>query len=484
MKKLYIYLLVAVIATASSCTYTFPEDEKPTPGSADFSKFVAVGNSITAGYTNGALYNAGQEASFVNIVATQMKLVGGGDFNQPDIDAVDGYFGLAPDGMTILGRLQLTNPASPAPAPIIPGQAITPYIGVKATLNNFGVPGIRIIDLAVAGYGTLNPYYGRFATDPATANVLADATAANSTFFSLWLGGNDALGYALAGATGNVDGDGSSTKDMTPVAMFTATYSAAIAAMTANGAKGILTNVPNINDIPHFTTVAWNAIPMDQATADAVNAGYIGFNGGINAYNAGVLPGQTEPPTIKRDTIGFSAGNNAIVIIDITIPDLSAWGIPPMRQATSDDLITLSAGGVLGTLADPMNPASVIGVGVPLSEEYTLTLANQEDIATRISDFNAVIANEVSASNGNLVLLNMNAIFADIAQNGLIINGSGMDATILPPFGAFSLDGVHTNERGAAYVASLFIDKINEAFGSNIPNINPNDWAGNALPVP
>ncbi len=479
MKKLNILLIAGLIATVSSCTYTFPEDEAPTAGSADFTKVVAVGNSLTAGYMNGALYNDGQAASYANIVAQQIKLNGGGDFNQPDIDAQDGYFGLAPDGQTILGRLHLVNPASPAPAPIDQGQAITPFGGDKGSLNNFGIPGIRIIHAGIAGYGMANPYFGRFASDPATTSQLADATAANGSFFMFWLGSNDALGYALDGATGDTGGNNSDI--MTPVADFDAAYTAAIDAMTANGAKGIVANIPSINDIPHFTTVPWNAIPMDQATADVANAGYDAtYNAGLDlAVSVGAI---TQAEADYR-YIHFVEGDNGAVIQDETLTNLSSFGLPSMRMASSDDLITLSAGAVLGTLEDSNKPGSVIGVGFPLAEQYTLTEANQNDIAKRIADFNAVIKS-IADSNSDLALLDINAIFADFAQNGTSVNGAGMDASILPPFGAFSLDGVHPNQRGSAYVASLFIDKINEVFGSNIPNVNPNNWAGNALPVP
>jgi len=474
MKKLYIFLLAGIIATASSCTYTFPEDEVLTAGAADFTKVVAVGNSLTAGYMNGALYDAGQAASFANIIAQQIYLNGGGEFNQPDINAVDGYYGLA--GSTVLGRLHLVNPASPAPSPIIPGQPITPYSGGKS-LNNFGVPGMKIGDFNLPGYGhsTLgNPYFARFASSDATT-MQADVTAANGTFFTFWLGNNDALGYALEGAT--------NPSDLTSVGDFRDSYIAAIAAMTANGAKGIIANVPNVQDIPHFTTVPWNSIPMDAATAEATNGAYAPYNGGLDAMVANQLLTQGEA---DLRYISFEEGQNGVVIIDEELTDLTDFNpaLVSMRMTNSDDLLTLSSGAVLGTLADSSNPSSVIGVGVPLGEVYTLTLANQNAIANRTAEFNAVIASEVSASNGNLALLDINSIFADFAQNGASVHGAGMDATILPPFGAFSLDGVHPNARGSAYVASLFIDEINKVFGSNIPNVNPNNWPGNELPVP
>jgi lysophospholipase L1-like esterase len=83
-----------------------------------------------------------------------------------------------------------------------------------------------------------------------------------------------------------------------------------------------------------------------------------------------------------------------------------------------------------------------------------------------------------------LVLVNANAILAQLATTGASINGSALTASISPPFGAFSLDGVHPNARGHAYIANKFIEAINAKFGSSIPLCNPNDYPGNELPVP
>ena len=49
----------------------------------DLSKYVALGDSITSGYTDGALFYEGQLHSFANLLAEQFTLVGGGNFKQP-----------------------------------------------------------------------------------------------------------------------------------------------------------------------------------------------------------------------------------------------------------------------------------------------------------------------------------------------------------------------------------------------------------------
>lgn len=275
MKKLHlIFLLPLWMLFFGACTYEFPEPNPatiPSAGSADFSKFVVVGNSITAGFMDGALYSRGQKASYGNILAAQLKSIGGGDFRQPDIESANGFFGFAPDGVTPLGRLAIASGAT-APSPKVPGDPIRPFSGDKSKLNNFGVPGLGIAASLLPGYGKLNPYFGRFAANASTSSVIGDAMAANPSFFIFWLGNNDVLGYAMQGASGK-DG-GLSPTDLTSVLTFTAAYNAALSQLTGKGAKGVVANIPDVTNIPFFTTIAYNQFPLDAATAALLNKGY------------------------------------------------------------------------------------------------------------------------------------------------------------------------------------------------------------------
>src|SRR6478609_4969017 len=54
------------------------ETEVPvTSGSASFAKYVALGDSFAAGYSDGALFKKAQETSYVNILAQQFIPAGG-----------------------------------------------------------------------------------------------------------------------------------------------------------------------------------------------------------------------------------------------------------------------------------------------------------------------------------------------------------------------------------------------------------------------
>ena len=71
-------------------------------GDLDFSNYVAVGPSFTAGYTDGAVFKAGQENSYPNILSKEFAKAGGGAFTQPLVS--DNIGGL------LLGGTQIAEP--------------------------------------------------------------------------------------------------------------------------------------------------------------------------------------------------------------------------------------------------------------------------------------------------------------------------------------------------------------------------------------
>ena len=245
----------------------------------DFSNYVSVGASFTSGYTDGALFIAAQESSFPNILAGKF----GTDFTQPLMN--DNIGGMVFGPAVVLEPRLYFNGAGPARLDAIP----TTQFGevISGPFNNMGIPGAKSFHLGVAGYGTLNPYFGRMASSPG-ATVLGDALAQSPTFFTLSeIGGNDVLGYATSGGvgvdqTGNFDPATYGGNDITDPNVFAAVFSDMTNALTANGAKGVVANVPYVTSLSYFTTVPHNPIPLDAATAGVLNAGYAAYNGGLS----------------------------------------------------------------------------------------------------------------------------------------------------------------------------------------------------------
>ena len=186
MKNLNLkYILVLLAFVTWSCDQELaevqpnpdftPAGPPPSAGSADFSKFVAVGNSLTAGFQAGALFDEGQANSLPMILNTQFEIVGGDDFNQPDIDSENGFnSSFSNVGLGIIsGRLILAgDPPGPVPTA---GELPTAFAGEKSELNNFAVPGILLGQCLTPLTGTPgnaieNPLYTSFCVSTGSFN--------------------------------------------------------------------------------------------------------------------------------------------------------------------------------------------------------------------------------------------------------------------------------------------------------------------------
>jgi hypothetical protein len=543
-------LIVTLLAGACSQEAINPVPEVPvidpppsgSPGSANFTKFVAVGNSLTAGYQAGALFTEGQNNSLAAILNKQFALAGGTTtFNQPDIGSVNGFNTTTTNppfaGGPILGRLVLfdpdgTGPRSAAPAalgtpqrsvtcpsavttPAVPGtggDAPTPYTGNKAALNNFGVPGILLgqaLTPLTGGPPTSNPayngLYARFASNPGTSTILGDALAAQGTFFMFFLGNNDVLGYATTGASGAIP--------LTSEANFQAQYNGAISQILGSNAnlKGVVGTIPDVTTIPFFFTVTYNAVTLTADQATALNTAFAGYNAVMDAIaaNAGLLAfsGSTAANLQARKISYATGAGNKILIAEKTsdFPDLgptfdqlvAASQMTPeqraalepyrrVRQATANDLITLAAGSVLGTCLNPPgnNASLIIGTSIPLADQFVLLPSETAEIRARTTAFNNIIRAAADGSSNRLAVADVNAAFSQlVTARAQVFNGVTITPSFAPPTGGFSEDGVHPNTRGYAYLANIFIDAINAKFGATVPKANLSEYKATALPI-
>ena len=496
MKKFYALLpFLGLFLIACEEDTVVPEPAGPDPveytsGTADFSNYVAIGNSLTAGFSDNALFIDGQTASFPNMLASNFALAGGGSFDIPFM--ADNLGGMTLGGNQVAGNRLILSflGASPSPVPV-EGQGSTEISNkLSGSYNNMGVPGAKSYELLAPGYGsvsgvamgTANPYFARFSSSE-TATVIGDAAAQGATFFTLWAGANDILIYATGGGTGvdqagNLDPSTYSRNDITDPNVFAGALDAMLQAMTANGAGGAIANLPDVTDIPYFTTVPHNPIPLDEATAAFLNSAEA-----YGAYNAGLAQLQqlnliTQEELEKR-TITFAAGEgNAVVIIDEDLTDLTAFNpaLINMRQATEEDLMVLTSRSFIGTLADPNNPTSINGVAVPLADQWVLTPEEQATVETALNSYNQTIAGLAAAY--DLAFVDANALLNQLKTDGFQqADGSVVDATFATG-GGFSLDGVHPAPRGYAIIANAFIEAINTKYNSNLPGVNPLDYTG------
>ena len=511
MKNKFIYLAI-IAAGFASCEPEFENsvDANYTSGDADFSSYVAVGNSLTAGYMDGTVYRVGQTYSYPNLLAQQFALVGGGEFTQPsyaeDVDNLGGIQGLA--GTRLVIDASQGRPENIAGASTI---TLTPQ---ATAYNNMGVPGAKSFHLLAPGYGNVagvalgqaNPYFVRHATSP-TATVLGDAMSKNPTFFTNWIGSNDVLSYATNGGaqsdgvtpandhnvTGNTNPATYGGNDITNSNVFASVYSTIITTLTSNGAKGVVCTIPSVTSIPYFTTVpyapvsdaALNANPQAALLVQLYQFLAVATNGRIAPLN---LTDGVSNPVLINDAdltdlsaqIAFYANNSGNPLLIANASTLGAlYG--KARQTTSADLIVLPASSVIGTTSANPAPFNIQGVTQPLANRWVLTANEKNKVANATAAYNAAIVS-IAASH-NIAVADMNAVMNQLVS-GLRIetgqmytanyfSGSATEGQVL-----FSLDGVHPNARGYAVIANEFIKVINEYYNANLPLHHPSYFPG------
>ena len=442
MKKLaFIILSLALFTSCERKISEFAVDK----GSANFTKYVAVGNSLVAGYADGALYHDGQVYSCPNIIAQQLQLAGGGAFIQPMVSSNFGvaiYPGVPPK--FVLGY-KTDCQGITSLSPVYAQGALEPLAPVGYSVNNLGIPGVRSFMMLYPGYAKLNPYYARFTTNMDGA-VVQEFSKLSPTFFTMQLGDNDVLGWALSG--------GSPADSITKPQTFYFYMRTVLGAMLATGAQGVMANIPDITSIPFFTTVPYNGLVISRQTlADSINYA-------MSLYQ---LP------------FHYVVGQNAFIINDPTNPH-------PLhvRQMKPGELVLLSV---------PQDSMKCRGMGIinpatyrpyPIPDQFVLTLDEIDKIKFSTDAFNAII--DTLASNRKVGLVDVRAKMKELtSQSGVIWDGVHMTTKFVTG-GAFSLDGVHLTPRGNALSANCFIDAINKRFGSSIPWVDATSYKGVVFP--
>ena len=503
--KWLVLLLAGVVVGCSSDddNEIIVEPVEYTSGSADFSTYVAIGNSLTSGYTDGALFKAGQLNSIPNILAQQFELAGGGEFVQPLIP--DNIGGLLLGGNVIAEPRLYFNGSAPARRSATPTTEVSTRI--TGPFNNMGVPGAKSFHLLAEGYGNLagvatgqaNPYFARFASSN-TASILGDGIAQNPTFFSLWIGNNDVLSYATSGGAGvNQAGNQNpatyGSNDITDPGVFAQVYSGIVTALKSTGADGVVANIPNVMTIPYFTTVPHN--PLNPA-----NPGFGPLIPTLNQTFAGLNQVFQALGVPERSIVFSTTAASAVVIKDESLPNLGAqitgaltqggldaptaqlFGMlyGQARPATANDLLVLPSSSIIGQVnvtayemlvGMGLPPATagqlaVNGVTYPLEDKWVLTPAEQAEVLAATTAFNQTIKT-VADANG-LAFVDTNTILNQVAATGVIFDEFSLNARLVFG-GAFSLDGVHPTARGKAYLSNKFIEAINAKYGSNLPPV-------------
>ncbi|OUR91620.1 G-D-S-L family lipolytic protein [Flavobacteriales bacterium 34_180_T64] len=519
MKTLKYIFFSAVLLGFTACDSDDDSstDVEPLPelsaGTANFSTYVSLGNSLTAGFTDSALFIAGQENSFPNILSSKFAMLGGGAFTQPLMN--DNLGGIALGGTQLpgasLGPRLIFNGAVPAPITSIIGPAVssTDLLVNNPTgpFNNMGVPGAASFHLIASGYGNIgnlpaaaNPYFVRMTGATPDATIMEMAMAQSPSFVTLWVGANDVLGYALGGASSGAP---------TPQPTFDFAMSQIMTSL--GGVQGVMANIPNITDVPYFTTINHDGLEPSNPDFGPQIPTLNGIFGQLNLVYA-FLESQGIPNATERAIVFSETENSSFVIKDESLIDLSAqiagvlnasptfpafvesFGLPaaaaPLvanllgvtygqsRQANENDLIVLASSPILGTVNEASVAAlmgqglplalagqfSVEGITLPLEDKWIIIPSENDEINMAINGYNGTI--QASASAAGFGFVDANSVYQQMASIGYTDGDFTLTGNLVMG-GAVSLDGFHPTSRGYALVANEFMKAIDAAYGSN-----------------
>lgn len=417
MKNLIYVLCLSLVVV--SCKKTQFEPRELTEGSADFSRYISVGNSLTQGFQDNGLYEKTQKNSYPALIAKQMARVNVGmdEFVQPvAFGNGSGYMHLeyyANDFHVIapgdsLGEDYVEDPSWSSWDALVKGGRYT----------NYGVSGIRLTDCVALNplekflqfaITSFNPYgrfldWGSIFSPRSYLDILREE---NHTFFSCWMGNNDVLGYATNGGVSGL------TSQMTDAAVFEQKYDSLLKVLTQNGAKGICANIPDVTSIPLISTVRASDFDTD---------------------------------------IYIEQNDNSV------------------RKATNEDLMLLTA------LDEIDNGAGT--QSNPLKNKFVLDKDEVVTVQTRTNEINAKI--KALADKYKLAFLDANALLRTF-DPGIKVDGIEFTVKFIEG-GLFSLDGVHLNQRGYAHLANQFIKEINAHYGSNILLVDITKYRGITFP--
>ncbi|WP_346861375.1 SGNH/GDSL hydrolase family protein [uncultured Draconibacterium sp.] len=476
----YSWLLVLLVLAA--CSYNFPEEELPTRqdwGDMDPENVLVVGDDFLAGVMDGALYSNGQANSIGTTLTKQISTVEEVSFLQAGIDSENGFNLFVTQESSKAGKwiYQFKNQTDEEPYRVLtPGEDIAGFSGNKNELNDVSVPLLKVSELSDAPY-TKNKFLPRV-FDETVPGLIGQITQKAPTFVVCWLGMNDYLDYAIKGAT--------QPEKLTSLNEFSLNFESLIMElMQSTQASVVLGNLVAVSDLPYFYARPYNSLFLENDELLQAFARYSKFNKAVAEHNRNAGP-EFQRPFIDFYDNGSNLAPQSFIIIDNDLPEAYYPDGEPLekyRQLNENEMLLYSL-----TREDIDNG---IGILVPIDETGYLKQDQIQQIETSIDEFNEVITGLVADYPMRIKLLDLNTEIGKIAETGKTDAWGELISDELFYFdgvpvegnvginGIFSLDGLHFNQRGNAYVANLLIQQINSDFNANIQTVNINSFVGN-----
>lgn len=223
MKKIFSILLILIFSTLLFAARDYR---------AEIKKYVALGDSISAGFQDGGLVDDYQNESFPKLLSLQLGI---SDFQQPLISQP----GIPP--IMVIKSLYPSIVIVPKP-----GLGVPLNLTLPRPYDNLAVPGANTYNLlsTVTDGGGMHDLILR-----GLGTQLQQAISLKPDLLTLWIGNNDVLKAVLAGRV--IEG-----VTLTPFSNFQSYYTQIITALRGNAsAKIVIANIPDVTSIPYVTAL-------------------------------------------------------------------------------------------------------------------------------------------------------------------------------------------------------------------------------------
>jgi lysophospholipase L1-like esterase len=397
-------------------------------------RYVAIGNSLTAGVQSGGINDSTQRQSYAFLLAQQA----GTRFAYPSFTArYPAPFSSITGGCSApLANWRTQNPTDS----LIPAGSRQPCLLRDASkltdvLNNVGVPFSYAADLLVSGTGLQYP-------QPPQVFILGGrsqierAIMADPTFVSVFIGNNETLLPATAGILTGYQ----ATPTSVPIpavptgAAFKTAFDAAMdslkrAAPSLQG--GIMISAVKVTNAPRY-------FPADSLV--------VGPNAAQRLADIGTFTGKGPP-----------------AVLGCGSPGVTGWLV-------SIELITRIRDGSFPANVIACNPLAAGSKGA--GDIFVLDPTEIATLDAATDAYNAAIS--AKATEFGWAYLDLNPLLAPLKATGVIpavpnFLSNTRDAATAP-FGAlFSLDGAHPSAAGQKIIANAVIATINAKYSKQIP---------------
>jgi hypothetical protein len=406
---------------------------------ANFTKYVSLGDSYGAGYSASCLVDRNQKFSFPATLAKQFGLA---TFQQPTVS--DPGIGASASGtpQSCTG-LKSLSPLTFGPISAKLGSPTN--LALATPYDNLAVPGYKIADVSdkLTDKGGAADLVLR-----GKGSALNQALSLNPTFVTLSILVNDIAGAGLAGfMLDNVT--------VTPLAAFTAKYNSVAGSLKANGRTGVFLSMPDLRLTPLVSTLP--PVVLDPSTNKPllINGQTVPLLGPGNAKYpcpAGVaacpLPAGTLVTLVANAPLD-ALGKKSFLGLGFGIP----CAVAPVAQFPQ-------CGKPLpdGSFDAATNTANV---GVLFYPDEV------DAIDQRIRDMNAAI--KAAATANGFQYFDLYALSQDIMANGRDFGGIHISKDFVTG-GLFAYgDPVHLSNIGYTILADELIQFINSAYGTSVP---------------